>query len=227
MKRKYIIGNWKSNKNLQETGFWFENFSELLLENKQKKLEDIEIVLCPPYVLLPEVKKLVTQYNLPIKLGGQNISPFPNGAYTGEVSASQIKEWVEYVIIGHSERRTNFHEDGKTLFAKVKRANEEGLKAIYCIQDQNTEIPKRVDIVAYEPVWAIGSGRTDTPQSAEKVAQTVKSKNRDALVIYGGSVRGDNVKGFLSCKNIDGVLPGGASLDPLSFWEIIVNAATV
>lgn len=227
MKRKYIIGNWKSNKNIKETILWFQVFSKLYLESKQPGLEMTEIVICPPYVLLPQSKNLIDQLKLPVKLGAQNISSFSNGAYTGEVSASQVKEWAEYVIIGHSERRTNFREDNKMLFEKASRATEAGLKSIFCIQDKDTQIPEGVTIIAYEPVWAIGSGKTDTPDSAENIAGLVKEKTKNTLVIYGGSVKGDNVVGFLSQKNLDGVLPGGASLDPYSFWEIIVNATTV
>lgn len=226
MKKKYIIGNWKSNKNSEETKVWFETLSELYKENKNIKIDNLEIIICPPYVLLPQARVLMDQYKLPIKLGAQDVSPFVNGPYTGEICASQISEWAEYVIIGHSERRINFHEDDKMLFDKVERAQDAGLKTVFCIQDKNTEIPEGIFIIAYEPVWAIGSGKTDSPEEAQRVAKTIKYKRDESLVIYGGSVTGENVSGFLSKENIDGVLPGRASLDPYRFWEIIVNAAT-
>ncbi len=222
--KKYIIGNWKSNKNSQEVESWFKKIYELY-KNQNFILDNLEIVVCPPFSYLPLANKLLNELSLPIKLGAQDVSPFKNGAYTGAISASQIAEFVQYVLIGHSERRSNFHEDDAQLFEKVKRAKEADLEVIYCIQDENTSIPTGVKIIAYEPVWAIGSGKTDTPDNADRVAAKVKEKHTDAILIYGGSVNQDNVRGFLKTSHIDGVLPGGSSLDPQKFWEIVVNAA--
>lgn len=222
--KKYIVGNWKSNKNSQEAESWFKKFHELYKSQTFTK-GNLEIVVCPPFSYLPLAKKLLIEFLLPIKLGAQDVSPFGNGAYTGAISASQIAEFAQYVIVGHSERRSNFHEDDQQLFEKVKRANEADLEVIYCIQDENTPIPTGVKIIAYEPIWAIGSGKTDTPDNADRVAAKVKEGHTDAILIYGGSVNQDNVEGFLKTSHIDGVLPGGSSLDPQKFWEIVVNAA--
>lgn len=227
MEKKYIIGNWKSNKNIIETESWFKTFQILYTHNQQLSLHNLEIVICPPFVFLPLVKKLRDELQLPIKIGVQDISPFGNGAYTGEVSASQISEFAQYVIIGHSERRNNFGEDDKLLAEKVSRANEANLNIIYCVQDKKTFIPKGVTIVAYEPVWAIGTGKTDTPENANLVAQTIRQKWSGNVIIYGGSVTPDNIKSFITTEYIDGVLPGGGSLEPNKFWEMIVNAATL
>lgn len=226
MKRKYIIGNWKSNKNIVDVRNWFDEFRKLHSQNN-KSLKDIETVVCPPYVFLPLAKKLRDDYKLPLKLGAQDMSPFGNGAYTGEISASQLAEFVEYVLIGHSERRNNFEEDDKLLSEKVKRANEAELNSIYCVQDENTFIPEGVTIVAYEPVWAIGTGKTDTPGNANRVAHAIKQKWSGDVLIYGGSVTPDNVTSFIKKDSIDGVLPGGASLDAVKFWEMNINAATI
>lgn len=226
MKKKYIIGNWKSNKNSTETEDWFKTFSELFVGSGNVSSDNVEIVVCPPYILLPLAKKLRDDYKLPVKLGAQDISPFGSGAYTGEVSGSQLSEFVDYVIIGHSERRNNFGEDDKLLTEKVKRAKEAKLRAIFCVQDENTNIAGGVDIVAYEPIWAIGTGKTDTPDNANRVAQAIKKKWDGDVLIYGGSLTADNVKIFTDTEYIDGVLPGGASLDAVKFWEMIVNVAS-
>lgn len=227
MKKKFIIGNWKSNKNISQTKDWFKIFQELFHQNQPENLNDIETVVCLPYILLPLAKKLQSEYKLPLKLGAQNISPFDSGAYTGEVSGVQISEVAEYVLIGHSERRKNFMEDDNILSEKVKRANEAKLNSIYCVQDENTFVPPDVQIVAYEPVWAIGTGKTDTPQNANNVARMIKEKNKIETLIYGGSVTEANIESFVAEKNIDGVLPGGSSLDPARFWQMIVNVATI
>lgn len=225
--KKYVIGNWKSNKSMSETESWLQTFQALYSKNKNVNLENIEMVVCVPYVYLPIAKKLRDEYNLSLKLGAQDVSPFPNGAYTGAVSASQISQFATYVIIGHSERRLNFHEDDKELSEKVKRAKEQNLGLIFCVQNENTPVPQGVQIIAYEPVWAIGTGKTDTPENADRVAAIVKGKYPNTVLLYGGSVSSENVQSFLMTEHIDGVLPGGASLDPQKFWEIVVNASKI
>lgn len=227
MKKKYIIGNWKSNKNIIETETWFKIFQSLFFQNKTIDLEKVEMVICVPYVFLPIAKNLRDKYKLPLKLGAQDVSPFAKGAYTGEISANQVAEFGEYTIIGHSERRNNLGEDDKLLTEKVKRATEAKLNTIYCVQNENTVIPDGVRIVAYEPVWAIGTGKTDTPENANRVAQTIKRKWNGETLIYGGSVTADNIKSFITTEYIDGVLPGGASLDAGKFWQMILNATTI
>lgn len=225
MNKKYIVGNWKSNLNTKEIENWFKIFSDKYQTGQVDNFSNLEIVVCPPFVYIPLVKKLIGENNLPIKLGAQNLSPFINGAYTGEVSAAMLAEFVEYVIIGHSERRMKFHEDDAIFQEKVARAIEGGIKPIYCIPDEKTVIPDTVGIVAYEPVWAIGTGQSDSPTNAGKIATSLKQNRRTNVFIYGGSVTKENIGNFLEEPSIDGVLPGKASLDPLIFWEIIVNAS--
>lgn len=215
-KRIYIIGNWKCNKNSQEVNTWFHAIGNIKTPH--------EIVVCPTYIHLIQAKNLINSLKLTLKLGAQDVSPFPNGAYTGEVSASQLKEMVEYLIIGHSERRKNFNESDELLAQKVKQANDQSLKTIFCVPDENTAIPQGVSIVAYEPVWAIGSGKADSPENANTVIEKIKEKYPNVPVIYGGSVTPENIQSYLSEEYIDGVLPGGASLDAIKFAQM-VNAS--
>ena len=138
-----------------------------------------------------------------------------------------IKEYAEYVLIGHSERRKYFHEDDKLLAEKVTRAMEAGLKVVYCVPDEKTEVPQNVDLIAYEPVWAIGTGKADTPENASQVIGIIKQKYPQNQVIYGGSVTPENVVSFVSQSNIDGVLPGGASLDPVKFSQMVESISQI
>jgi triosephosphate isomerase len=157
-------------------------------------------------------------------LGAQDVSAFGDGAYTGEVSARQIKELADWVIIGHSERRKYFSETDELLAKKEEQAKSAGLKIIYCVPNDSTDIPKGVDVVAYEPVWAIGTGKSDTPENANAVIATIKATSQVPVVLYGGSVTAANVASFVGQPSIDGVLAGGASLDPVTFSDLIGNA---
>lgn len=210
MKKLFIAGNWKSNKTSEEARSWAEQVR--ILES------DATIVVCVPFTLLPLMKSDA------FKLAAQDISPFPEGAYTGEVSARQIKEFADWVIIGHSERRKYFGETDEILFKKVEMAKSAGLQVIYCVPDDKTSVPTNVDVVVYEPVWAIGTGKTDTPDNANAVVASIKSKTNVKICIYGGSVTSENIKSFVTTKFIDGVLPGGASLDPGKFSLLIKEA---
>lgn len=220
---KYIIGNWKSNKNQNEVSSWFDQFNNLYSQNKNIDLNNLEIVLLAPFIYLPQVKSLVSQYNLPLKIGAQNLSPFQMGAYTGEVNSFQLADFCDYVLIGHSERRKYFHEDNDILMKKVIEAEKAHLKTIYCVGDAKTNIPDTISIVAYEPVWAIGTGTAETPDKAQEVARIIKEKQSVKTVIYGGSVSPSNIALYLGQEDIDGVLPGGASLDPSIFWQLVTN----
>jgi len=221
MKKLFIVANWKSYKSTSEVEKWFETISNSqLTANKEEK----EIIVCAPSIFIPKVKELSVKLNLPISVGAQDVSPFGEGAYTGAVNVKQIKEFCEYTIIGHSERRKEFKEDDEMLAKKVKISLEASLFPIFCVQGADTPIPDGVKIAAYEPVWAIGSGTPDTPENAEKVIKEIKEKNKVEYVLYGGSVKGENVNGFTNMPSIDGVLVGGASLDPDSFVQIIKNS---
>lgn len=208
MKTVLIVGNWKSNKTVSEAKDWLSKF----------KNTRANVVLCVPYTLLPVMQ------GGPFALGAQDVSPFDEGAYTGEVAALQIKELATWVIIGHSERRKYFGETDELLAKKTEMAKAAGLKVIFCVPDDMTVIPQGVDVVAYEPVWAIGTGKSDTPENANAVIARIKAKSQVATVLYGGSVIPDNVASFVRQPAIDGVLPGGASLYPDKFSALIENA---
>ena len=250
MRRKVIAGNWKMNMDLHQSQ---KLVSEII--NGLGKNSKAEVIVCPPFTSLSEVSSLLK--NTPIKLGAQNMYFEESGAYTGEISVEMLKSvGCEYVILGHSERRVIFNEPDELINKKIKAALAKGLKPIFCIgelleqrengetiqvvSDQiekglegiNSEELKKI-IIAYEPVWAIGTGKTATPQQAQEVhsfirelvAKKFSSSIADNLVIqYGGSVKPDNSGELLSQKDIDGALVGGACLKSDSFLSIIASA---
>lgn len=230
MKKIFLVANWKSHKNIQEahtfiTRFLSSSFINWLHASQEEKALTKEIILCPPFHLLSELAKMITDIHVkvPVELGAQDISPFASGSHTGEVSASEVVGLVKYIIIGHSERRREFGETDELVARKVKEALRAGLEPIVCVQEESTPVPDGVRIIAYEPLSAIGSGKPDSPEDALRVASTFKSSGVP-YVLYGGSVTSENVHKFTSLEGIDGVLVGGASLDPDSFAEIIKRA---
>jgi len=225
MKRLLVAGNWKSNKTISESTIWWEKQS-LQTDITQAAWNNLTVVVFAPFTALAPISKFITSQKLPLALGAQDISPFGDGPYTGEVSGRMVAEVASWVLIGHSERRIHFGEKDEMLAAKASVAKNAGLKIIYCVPDTDTKVPFGVDAVAYEPIWAIGTGKTDTPQNADNVIANIKNKTGVSAVIYGGSVTADNVASFVAKPAIDGVLPGGASLDPHSFTKLVAGAAT-
>jgi len=250
MRKKVIAGNWKMNKDLNESQ---DLVSKIIngLGNDTK----CDVIVCPPFTSLKEVSSLIK--TALVKLGAQNLHFENSGAFTGEISASMLKSvGCEYVIIGHSERRNIFGEPDEVINKKLKKALEHSLKPIFCVgellvqrEDGTTmEVvknqilnglkditPEQLSeiIVAYEPVWAIGTGKTATPEQAQEVHAAIRElivENfsedvADNLVIqYGGSVKPDNAGELLSKKDIDGALVGGACLKADSFLGIIAAA---
>lgn len=224
--KKYIIGNWKSNNGIEATNNWLKEFADVSDLKILQSLNGWEIIICPPFISLMNVYEYIQKTGLPIKIGAQDISPYGDGAYTGEVSTGMLKGITDYVLIGHSERRKYFHEDDKMLALKCQKALENDIIPVYCVPDENTIFPDGVNIVAYEPIWAIGTGKSETPENADKIAFKIKTKRPGINVIYGGSVNADNIKSMISEENIDGVLPGKSSLEPAAFWEMILNASS-
>jgi triosephosphate isomerase len=210
-----IIANWKSHMKLQEAVSWIADMKDTFSQTQKK------VVICVPFSLL----SVFSQHDIDTtKVGAQDISPFGMGAYTGEVNGEQIKEFANYVIIGHSERRKYFNEDDQLLTQKVTMAKNCGLIPIFCVQGSDTSVPDGVEVVAYEPIWAIGSGKAESPKQANEVAKAIKQKNTVKTVLYGGSVTADNVHSFTQMSDLHGVLVGGASLDPQQFSQIISHA---
>lgn len=247
MRKPLIAGNWKMNKTVSEAVDFVSNLKSAL-----RDVQDVEIVICPTFVALSEVSKMLEGSS--IKLGAQNMYMQENGAYTGEISPLMLKELgCRYVIIGHSERREYFKEGNKLINAKVKLALKYQLRPILCVGETLAEYQNNqtIDIVkteireglagideeqmsqvaiAYEPIWAIGTGRTATPDDANRVHKIIRkiiSEMFDARtgektrIQYGGSVKPDNIGALMEKPDIDGALVGGASLSVESFIRIV------
>jgi triosephosphate isomerase len=233
-----IAGNWKMNKDPAE--------SRSLIQQLLIQIGDVKertIIVIPPFTSLPHVAEIVR--NTSLKIGAQNMHWERSGAYTGEISGLFLTSLgVEYVLIGHSERRHVMGETNDILNRKLKTALDIGLISIFCVgeteqeRDQNKtedvileqlqtglkgiepEVHKM--IIAYEPVWAIGTGKTATPEQAADVHAFIrKHLKKPSAILYGGSVNPDNVEAIMAQAEIDGVLVGGASLKPASFARIV------
>lgn len=216
----WIIANWKSNETISEALNWIS-----VVGPRVERRENLKAVVCPTFTAIEEVKKAVLVSNFPLMVGAQDLSPFPEGAYTGEETASILKQFVDLAIIGHSERRKNFGETDVMVAEKVKQALDHQIIPLVCVQGIDTPLPENVKLTAYEPVFAIGTGNPDTPENADKIAAAFKEKYAAGLeVLYGGSVTSKNIGGFLSKPNLSGVLVGGASLNPEEFLKIIYAA---
>jgi triosephosphate isomerase len=245
-----IAGNWKMNlDHLQSIAF----VQKLAWSLKDAKLDygTVEVAVFPPFTDLRSVQTLISADKLPLKFGGQDVSAHDSGAYTGEVSAAFLKALdCQYVIIGHSERRVLHHETDEEVAAKVAAAVSHGLVPVLCVGETAEDLEKHGPsavpvaqlqaalgsvtvganiVVAYEPVWAIGSGQAATPAQAEQVAAQLRATlgemiGEDAAsatrILYGGSVKASNIAGFMREPNLDGALVGGASLDLSEFSSI-------
>ena len=242
-----MAGNWKMYKTSSETTAFFQSFNSLVAQSSH-----CEIVICPPFVNVPAAVAATKGSN--VDIGAQNLFWAKEGAYTGEVSGPMIKcIGAQWVIIGHSERRQYFGETEESVFKKTVAALDAGLKPIVCVgelldhrESGATEDVLRNQIlgaiapltpdqfaqivIAYEPVWAIGTGKTATPEIAADAHRFLRSQmaakfGDDAAastrILYGGSVKPDNVKSLMAQPEIDGVLVGGASLDPKGFSRIV------
>lgn len=251
MRRKVIAGNWKMNNDLNES----RNLINGIIEALGKHSYNCDIIICPPFTSLTEAASLIK--GSAVKLGAQNMYFEQSGAFTGEISASMLKSaGCEYVILGHSERRTIFGETDELINKKLKAALKAGLLPIFCIgetlQERESDIMEEVVkrqlvnglnkisdsdirkiIIAYEPVWAIGTGKTATPKQAQEVHSYIRSVVRELytediagglIIQYGGSVKPDNAADLLSQTDIDGALVGGACLKTDSFLGIIKGA---
>lgn len=223
MEKKLIIANWKSNKTIEEAKEFLEVFKN---ELPNLDLSNKEIVIAPSYTILSTLNYFIHQDNLPISLSAQNVSPFPEGAYTGEVAARGIKEVAEYVIIGHSERKRYLHESESEILNKVDEAKKAGLKVVMCIQNEDSPIYDKADIIAYEPPSAIstfGIGKPEEPEDIDKVLSKVAQKAVGKKLIYGGSVKKENIVQYSKIISCSGFLVGGASLDAHNFISLLLE----
>ena len=249
--RKLIVaGNWKMNKTVAEA---LELVREL--KNELVNIKEVDIVVCPPFTALGEVAHAIRGSN--IQLGAQNMSEHGAGAYTGEIAADMLKELaVRYVILGHSERRQYQKESDELISKKAQAAHAASLKPIVCVgetlaereagqTDKVLETQVRGSskglskeqmietIIAYEPVWAIGTGKTATTVQAQEVHAFIRrllaklydeTTARHVRIQYGGSVKPSNARELMSQPDVDGALVGGASLEAQSFAEIVKNS---
>ena len=249
MRKKIVAGKWKMNKTLEEAKILTAELMGMVADEVKS---NTEVIICTPFPYLISVKNQLGNSN--IKVGAQNCSEHDSGAYTGEVSAAMIKSIdVPYVIVGHSERRQYFGETNKMLALKVDKALANSLTPIFCcgepleirekgehetlVKQQveeslfhlSTDVLQKV-VIAYEPVWAIGTGKTATSQQAQDmhlvIRQHLASKYGQSVadsisILYGGSVKADNAKELFACADVDGGLVGGASLKSREFVEIV------
>ena len=250
MRKKIIAGNWKMNKTVAEA-VELANAIKLDLAD----CSAVDVVLCPPFTAIKSVSDVVSETL--INVGSQNMSSEENGAYTGEISHSMLKElFVRYVILGHSERREYYKENDFWINKKVQKALEKNLRPILCVGEKledreagNTEKVVEVQVreglkdipasaftelvIAYEPVWAIGTGKVATSEQAQEVHAFIRGIIKDMVgaeaadavrIQYGGSMKPDNAVELLAQPDIDGGLIGGAALDAVSFAAIVKAA---
>ena len=247
MRKPVMAGNWKMYKNSSETAAFFEKFNPLVAQASL-----CEVVICPPYVNIAAA--LAGSRGTAIEIGAQNLFWAKEGAYTGEVSGPMLAATgAKWVIIGHSERRQYFGETDETVLKRTQAALEFGISPIVCVGERledreasrteavlEGQFQKGISglteqqfakiVIAYEPVWAIGTGKTATPDMAADAHRAIRAQVRskfgkdaaDAIrILYGGSVKADNAKTLMAQPEIDGVLVGGASLDAVSFASIV------
>ncbi len=245
-----IVGNWKMNKTVAEALALVT-----AIKRELKDVKEVDIVVCPPFTALSEVSKAILDSN--IRLGAQNMSEHNYGPYTGEIADGMLKEFsVRYVILGHSERRQHQKESDELIAKKVLAAHAASLKPIVCVGETLAEreagemqavLLRQVraslngltrqqmeeTIVAYEPVWAIGTGKTATAQQAQEAHASIRgllaklfdeAVARRVRIQYGGSVKPSNARELMSRPDVDGALVGGASLEDRSFADIVKNS---
>lgn len=239
----FIAANWKMNKTIAETREFLRSLVPVV-----QKAPDVDIVIAPPFTSLSAAADEIKDTN--IQLAAQNVFWEEKGAYTGEISPLMLLDaGCRHVIVGHSERRQYFYEEDLLVNRKIKAAKKAGLGVIFCVGEASEEreagktfdvIKREIEaglagvdsenlVVAYEPVWAIGTGKTATTEQAQEVHAYIRkilgnlygNKAGDIRILYGGSVTPDNVDSLMACKDVNGALVGGASLKPESFSKIV------
>lgn len=244
-----IAGNWKMNLDHLQAIALIQKLAWTLNE-KNHDFKDVEVSVIPPFTSLRSAQTLIEAEKFELSLGAQDISKHASGAYTGEISGAMLSKLaVKYVLVGHSERRQYHNEDDSVISAKVAASFSSNITPIICVGETQEQLQEfgpsaipvkqvlaalegqenlREFVIAYEPVWAIGTGEIATPEQAENVAVEIRAAigqkfgdvAEQVRILYGGSVKAGNVAGFMQGANIDGVLVGGASLDSDEFAGI-------
>lgn len=253
-RKPMMAGNWKMNLTHVDALGLVQKLAWTLKDNKYDP-EQTEAVVIPPFTAIHTVQTLINGDRLPLEYGAQDVSRHDDGAFTGEVSADMlVKLGCKYVIVGHSERREYYVETDELVNLKAKKALEKGLTPIICVgegldvrqegrhvEHATHQVADALDevsaedvaslVIAYEPIWAIGTGKVATPTDAQEVAQAIRAKIADLYdsatsesvrILYGGSVKASNVADIMAQPDVDGCLVGGASLDPESFAAIVL-----
>lgn len=243
-----IAGNWKMHKDHRQAVELVRELHPLLVD-----LKEVEVAVCPPFTALSDVARALQELGSGMKLGAQDVYPAPEGAYTGEISPLMLKALgVTYVIVGHSERREILGEGDDFIAAKVRAVLEAGMAPILCVGETleereagkarekvRSQLEKDLEslsgeeasslVIAYEPIWAIGTGRTATPEDAQEMNSFIRSwltgrfgeeRSSEVRILYGGSVKPENAAELMSMPDIDGALVGGASLKAADFASI-------
>ncbi len=254
MRQKIVAGNWKMNKTLIEAQSLTSEIANMVDDEAPA---DVKVIISPPYPFIYAIQNLIPEIGH-ISLGAQNCHQEESGAYTGEVSAAILKSLgVQYVILGHSERREQFEETDELLANKIDTALKNDLKVIFCCgeplqvresENQNEYVTKQITnslfhlseeaykniIIAYEPIWAIGTGKTASSEQAQEMHKTIRehiaskfgeNAAEETSILYGGSCKPDNAKELFSQADVDGGLIGGASLKSRDFVDIIKSFA--
>lgn len=246
--KKLIAGNWKMNGSQASASALIDDINTALSKNAAL-FETNDFLVCPPFVHVQAVQESIKQAGLSIHVGGQDCAATENGAHTGDISAEMLKGLgCDYVILGHSERRHNHSEDSKTVKDKAEQAHKQGLITIICVGEQEYDRDGGYEmevvggqleqswpdtatvhnlVIAYEPVWAIGTGKTATPDDVRVMHKFIREKLQEHLadsenirILYGGSVKPENAAELFAVDNVDGGLIGGASLKAEQFIGI-------
>lgn len=244
----WVVGNWKMNPKQENVEQWISEFKECLEQNEISE-KDCQIGIAPTAIALDQVKR--AKYKRVVHTVSQDVSRFKGtGAYTGEISAELLKDYqIDYVLIGHSERRELLNDNADTLRAKIANALDAGLNVIYCVgetleqreqgQAEQVVLQQICDVaqtikdqwqqvlIAYEPIWAIGTGKTASPEDAQAMHEKIRAglkqlthQGDTIALLYGGSVKPENAEQLAACPDINGALVGGASLQAESFYKI-------